>query len=199
MQWGRDAEGLEGASSGVWPEVQVSSWVPLFFLPLALGLSWVWANRQQGLMGLVVFPVRGSGQGCPEGQWPQGRLGGVANLGRSEQQPQTWCPETGFGKQLVRVGPCLWFHPARAPASQNGLVYLCIPLCPLPQWCGPTATGLLAWPAASLSTHQSPLWLGLTFTQFLSSVPIPLWPRAPFLSASSKSLFPSRGQHGLIT
>lgn len=86
MQWGQSAEDLEEASSGVWPEVQVSSWVPLFFLPLALGFSWVWASRQQGLMELVVFPVRGSGQGCPEGQSPQGRLGGVANPGRSEQQ-----------------------------------------------------------------------------------------------------------------
>lgn len=48
-------QGLEGASSGVWPEVQASSSVPLFFLPLAFGLSWRRANEQHGLMGLVVF------------------------------------------------------------------------------------------------------------------------------------------------
>lgn len=52
-------QGLDEGRAGLWAEVQFFFIVPVF-LPSALGC------QQQGIMGLVVFPVRGSRQRCLE-------------------------------------------------------------------------------------------------------------------------------------
>lgn len=104
---------------------------------------------------------------------------GVAKPGRSEHKLETWLPEAGFSRlvgqswpfpvALSCQGPLTseWFGlpPSGAHSSKWAS-------CPILQWCGPTARGPLA-PASRISPSQPPLWLGLVFTKFLSSLAIP--------------------------
>lgn len=83
---GGDAEGcgqgLEGGRAGVWPGILVSFICTTILPTLSLGLWWLLAHRQQGLMGLVVFQQGVSGSAVTLG----GGLRGVAKPGRSDQR-----------------------------------------------------------------------------------------------------------------